>query len=441
MHAMRALPFARRWSAVIGLRVGPRCGVLTERFGKSSSFRGSRGAKSSVGLGWIGVFLLVAGCQTSGASEAPQVPEAPATPLRLKAVQVQMLPWPRVVRVQGSLLADEHAVVGAKVAGRVKQVKVDLGDPVRQGDLLVVLDTEDLDLRVKQAEAQLEQARAELGLKPGEDEQHLDRRRVPAVLQEEAVRNEAKANLDRAISLAQQAAISKEELQQRQAAFEVAEARCRSAMNDVEEQLALIGVRRAELALAQQNREDADVRAPFSGVIQQRHVAPGTYLAVGQPVVSLVRIDPLRFRGGVPEREAMQVRLDQEVTIKVEGQAAPIHARVSRMAPALEAASRALLVEADVPNPGGRLQVGLFAEAQIVVDPHARTLAVPASAVVEFAGVEKVWRIRRGEAAEQIVLTGRREANRVEILRGLSAGDVVAADARSCRAGPVQIEN
>jgi len=388
----------------------------------------------------LALALLLAstsGCHSNIASEAKSQEPASADPVRLKVAKAESCVWPHVVRVQGSLLADEHAVVGAKVAGRVEHVNVDFGSPVRQGDLLVILDTEDLDLKIKQAEAQLEQARANIGLKPGEDEQQLDRRRAPTVLQEEALRNEAKANLDRALSLAEHGAITKEELQQREAAFEVAEAKVRSALNNVEEQLALIGVRGAELALARQNREDADTRAPFDGVVQQRHVAPGSYLQVGQPVVSLVRTDPLRFRAGVPEREATRIRANQEIRLKVEGNPDAIVAKVTRISPALELSNRALIVEADVPNPQSQLRAGLFAEAEIVVDLQARTLAVPAGAVNEFAGVEKVWLVRDGKAAEEIVLTGRRTESRVEILRGLKEGDVVAADARQGKAGPV----
>lgn len=384
--------------------------------------------------------VVVTGCSQTGAMEAKPAETSPSEAVRLKVVKATLRDWPRVVRVQGSLLADEHAVVGAKIAGRVKAVNVDLGSVVRQGDQLIVLDTEDLDLKIKQAEAQLEQARAKLGLNPGDEEQKLDRQKVPAVVQEEALRNEAKANLGRALSLTEQGAVSKEQLQERQAQFEVAEARLHSALNDIEQQLALIGVRRTELALARQTREDADIRAPFDGVVQQRHVAPGTYLQVGIPVVSLVRTNPLRFRVGVPEREAVQVRLEQLVRIKVEGQADWLQSRVTRISPALDMSNRALTVEVDVPNPDARLQVGLFAEGEIVVDPHARTLTVPASAVNEFAGVEKVWLVRDATASPQVVMTGRRTDEWIEILSGLEDGDSVAATFDDGRAGPVVAE-
>jgi len=389
-------------------------------------------------LAGIALAVCFGACGCRPAQIAAPV-EAASAPLVLETVTVQAQNWPQTVRVQGNLMADEHSVVGAKIAGRVKELKVDIGSVVHQGDVLVTLDAEELDLRVAQTLAQLEQARAKLGLKPGQPEDKLDRERVPMVIQEAATRDEARSNLNRAKTLFAQRAISEEELQQRQAVFEVAEARWISALNQVDEQVATIGVRRAEVDLARQLQTDAVVRAPFEGIVEERLAAPGTYLQLGQAVVRLVRTHPLRFHGGVPEREAMLVKVEQAVELRIERQPTPVLARVSRLSPAMEMSNRSLTIEADVPNPNFALRVGLFAEGSIIVDPDAKTLALPRAAVTEFAGVEKVWRIRKGEAAEQIVQTGRRRGDLIEILDGVTAGDVVARDAKQARAGPVTV--
>lgn len=387
------------------------------------------------------VALVSSGCQT-GISSEPQGPPAAenAAPLRVALTRAELQPWPWVVRVQGSLMGDERAVIGAKVAGRIREVAVDMGSVVQAGDLLATLETEEFDLRVQQAAAELEQARVNLGLQPGENEAQLDRAATPAVMQEKALLSQARANLARAQSLAPQRIITAEELGQRQAEVEVAEAKCRSALNAVEEQLALIGVRRTELALAKQARIDAEIRAPFAGLVQQRHVAPGTYVQIGQPVATVVRTDPLRFHAGVPERQATQLRAKQTARVRIEGDAEPLAGTVTRISPALEMSNRALQIEIDVPNPGHRLRVGLFAEAEIVVDPAAQALTIPAAAVREFAGVEKVWVVRDGQAAEQAIVTGRRAAERVEVLRGLDTGDQIVSRAEQGRAGPVVAE-
>ena len=183
----------------------------------------------------------------------------------------------------------------------------------------------------------------------------------------------------------------------------------------------------------------------------QRYVAPGAYVQVGQPVVALVKVNPWRFRASVPEREAAAVRLGQRVSIRIEGEAGTLDAVIARISPSVEMSNRALTVEAvqqtaaesasqtqsGVPAP--QLRRGLFAEADIHVDPQARTRAVPRAAVREFAGVEKVWRVTDGEAAEQKVETGRENDAFAEILGGLSVGDVVVVEGIPKQAGPVEV--
>jgi RND family efflux transporter MFP subunit len=391
---------------------------------------------------FLPVTVAVVGCHASASSQPVKAGAAkPVETPRVEVVPAEPHPWPLAVRVQGNLVGDEHAVIGAKAAGRIKLVSIDMGSQVKQGDVLATLETEEFDLKVQEAEAQLDQARVALGLKRGESEDRVDRSRVPAVMQEEALRNQARANLQRAKSLAPASIVTAEELEQRQAELEVAEAKVRSALTDVEEQLALVGVRKAALALARQQRIDAEVRAPFTGVVQQRHVAPGTYVQIGQPIVSLVRTDPLRFRAGVPERQAAQLRERQPATIRVEGLTTALTGQVSRISPALDTSNRSLTTEIDLPNSDARLRIGLFAEAEIVVEPDAQALAVPIGAVREFAGVEKVWVVKDGQASERVVMTGRRDADHVEVLRGLVAGEEVVRSAEHGQAGPVMVQS
>ncbi|MCR4413319.1 MAG: efflux RND transporter periplasmic adaptor subunit [Thermoguttaceae bacterium] len=395
----------------------PRTDSLHGRFGMVGA-----------GLSLLALGLAaLSGCQHNEVAGETRTEAPLAVPAGTQLHTVALRPWPRVVVVQGSLLGDERVVVGAKVAGRVKEVRVDLGSIVQPGDELVRLETEDFDLRAQQAEAQLEQVRAQLGLRPGDSETTLDRTKVPSVLQEAAVRDEAKANLDRATELARKEVISAEELLEREAAFQVAQSRYSKALYEVDGQLALLAVRRAELALARQAQADAVIRAPFKGIVEQRHTAPGAYLQVGNPVVSLVRTDPLRFHGGVPEREALLVRAGQRVRIRVEGHPTVIETDVDRLSPSLDLANRALAVQADVPNRDLLLRAGLFAQAEVVVDPDAKTLAVPAEAVTEFAGVEKVWVVRDGQLEARRVETGRRSGDWVEIRGNLAAGETIVA--------------
>jgi RND family efflux transporter MFP subunit len=157
----------------------------------------------------------------------------------------------------------------------------------------------------------------------------------------------------------------------------------------------------------------------------------------GDPVATVLRCDKLRFVGSVPEKDAHWIALGQKVRLQIRNENEPREAEVSRFQPQIDPMSRALIFEADVPNKGCPLRPGLFAEAEVIVDPDAETLVVPESAVFEFAGIEKVWRVTGGEAHEVAVETGGRRAGEVAIRSGLAAGEQVVVDATTGRNGKV----
>jgi RND family efflux transporter MFP subunit len=223
------------------------------------------------------------------------------------------------------------------------------------------------------------------------------------------------------------------------AAEQVAEARYTSAYNGVLEKIAQIRVRSAELSLAKQRLVDAVILAPFEGFVHQRHVAKGSYVQIGDPIVTLVRTSTLRFQGTLPERHALRLAVGQEVRLSIESVPEPRIARITRLSPVIAEQSRSLMFEAAVDNADGSLQTGLFAEAEVIVDPQAQAIAIPPAAIVEFAGAEKVWKVVDGMAQEQIVETARRGDTLVEIVSGLAVGDVIlhrAAEGKVARIEP-----
>jgi RND family efflux transporter MFP subunit len=151
----------------------------------------------------------------------------------------------------------------------------------------------------------------------------------------------------------------------------------------------------------------------------------GEYLAAGAPVVTLVRLHPLRLRLALPEREAVSVRRGQGVQVTVEGDPGVHPGVVARLAPAYVEQSRTLLIEAEVPNPQGALRPGSFAKAEVVLSQDDRVVAVPAAAIVTFAGVEKVLTVKDGKSEERRVTTGRPLGDLVEIVAGLRPGEPV----------------
>jgi RND family efflux transporter MFP subunit len=380
---------------------------------------------------------LATGC--GGAPEAAAPAAKPELPVLQAAVlNVAASPWPEVVKTQGSLIADEIAVVGAKVAGRVSEVNVDLGDVIVAGAPLAQLDQAEFQLNITLAEAQRTQARAALGLSPSDPVSQLKPENAPPVREAKAVWDEVRARIQRLQPLAERNAVTRDELELAISEEGVAAARYSAAINGVREKIALIGVREAELAVAQQALADTLVIAPFEGMIRQRHVTRGSYVQVGQPIVTLVRTSTLRFQGTVPERHAYRLSIGQQVVLRIEAIREPRTAKITRISPGVDVMNRSLVFEAEIENSGGALRAGMFAEAEVVIDPEAMALAIPRSAVSEFAGVEKVWLVEGGVSKEVPIETARRTAEAVEVVGGLELGAQILGDASSGKVARIE---
>jgi RND family efflux transporter MFP subunit len=345
---------------------------------------------------------------------------AKSTPVRVAVAMEERAAG--VVVAAGTLAAEEQVVLGMKVAGRLAEISVDLGTRVNAGDVVARLDPTDFRLRVQQAEAALQQARARLGLPVDGGSDRVDPEKTPLVRQARAMLDEALLTRDRRIKLWEQQLIARADLDAAEAAAKVAEGRYHDAVEEVGNRQGILAERRTELELARQQLTDTVLRAPIAGAMSARQAAVGEFLNAGAPVATLVRFHPLRLRLAVPEREAAAIRQGQRVRLTLENDPTVYEGHVARLAPAISEQNRSLLIEAEIPNEQGRLRPGAFARGEIVVQPDRRLVTVPAEALVTFAGVEKVLVVEGGRVAEKRVTVGRRTGDRVEVLAGLSAG-------------------
>jgi RND family efflux transporter MFP subunit len=180
--------------------------------------------------------------------------------------------------------------------------------------------------------------------------------------------------------------------------------------------------------IARQQLQDTVLRSPLDGAVSERQVTTGEYRAPGTPIFTVVRTRPLRLQLSVPEREVADLRPGLAVQVRVEGDSTTHDGRLERIGAAIDETNRTLPVEAMVPNSANALRPGQFATADIIISDADRALVVPQDAIVAFAGVQKVLTVRDGRAHEQRIRTGRREDGHVEVLEGVSAGDVVIRD-------------
>jgi len=355
-------------------------------------------------------------------------------PRQVKTTSVAETPFGETVTANGTLAAFDQTTVSVKVPGRVRTISVDLGSVVRRGQVIAQVDPQDYQLRVQQAEAALAQARARLGLSPEGNDDRIDPEKTSTVRQARAVYDEARFNRDRAARLVEQGVIAKAEFDSANAAFKVAEGRYQDAYEEVRNRQGILAQRKSELDLARQQLKDTSVVAPLDGIVQEKVASVGEYMAAGAPVVSIVRMDPLRLRAEIPERESRTVHTGQDVRVTVEGDTNVYLGKIMRLSPVIAEQNRMLVVEADVRN-NGTLRPGSFAHAEIVTNDAKMAVTVPNNAIVTFAGIDKVILVQNGKALERPITTGRRGGEFTEIVAGVNVGDKVIVDPGNLQSG------
>jgi multidrug efflux pump subunit AcrA (membrane-fusion protein) len=385
----------------------------------------------------VGAFLASCGGSKANVRKEDPATSQPAVVEVTTAAAIKR-DLPRFFEATGSLAGDEQTDVAPQTSGKVVAVGVDIGSPVKRGQMLVRLDDSELKLRVDQATAQVEQAKAavrqaeeKIGLRSG---QAFDPNRVAEVAAAKVAYELAEKNFRRAEKLIESGDVSRSFYDQQRAQrdqlkeqYDVALAQARQNYAAVEVARTNVANTQAQLALARQNLSYAVIPAPMDGFVIERTADLGEYVSPQQKVVTIVRTNPLRIRIDIPEQAIPEVRVGQSVSITTSAWPDKNFAgRVARIAPNVSATSRTLTVEAEIENGSGALKPGQFATVRILQERSEPAVLVPARAVVTEAGVSRVFVIKNGHAEQRLVQMGQTEGDLVEIKSGVGADELVA---------------
>jgi RND family efflux transporter MFP subunit len=367
------------------------------------------------------VFFLAA-CSPKDSKSSSKSNEAP--PRKVVVGRVEIVPLEQTITALGSLVPIDQATLSAKVPGRIRKFVVDVGSTVQSGDLLAELEREDYVLKLRQAEALLAQARARLGLDPKGESEEVVPEKTSLVKQAGALLEESTKNKGRLTNLSKDGIISQAEVEVAVAGHEVALNKYQDALEEVRNRIALLSQRKAEYLIAEQELKDTRILAPFAGMIQDRKANLGEYLQEASPILSLVRMNPLRVRAEVSEREAFLLKPGLLMRLHTSGVSNHYTATISRISPALDLQTRMLTLEADVANTG-ELRPGYFVNLEIVTSTNLPAMVVPKEALVVFAGIEKIFVVEHGVAVERRVTSGRKSGNWIEVSGPIKTGNVV----------------
>ena len=301
----------------------------------------------------------------------------------------------------------------AKVAGYVQSISVDVGDRVKEGQVLAVLDAPELKNELQKDVAAVQASREEVNRAQASYEQtHLASGRLETVAQQHPK------------------LVAEQEVDDAKAKDQNATGALAAARQHVDEAT-------AELNKTQSLLNYADITAPFDGVITHRYADPGALIQAGtsssqtMPVVDLEEESRLRLVFPVPESAVAKIRVGQKVRVFVSALQKSFDATVSRFSDKVDRETRTMRTEADIDNHDGIFKPGMYADATIVVQQQDNALSVPVEAV-SMAGKPSVLRVdRKGIVQSRSVTVGLTTANHCEISQGLAPGDLVVVGSRA----------
>jgi RND family efflux transporter MFP subunit len=376
-------------------------------------------------LSFLGSTLPFASCSSDAAKGGPDLVAAPT----VAAAKVRRVDLTRALAVTAEFRPYQEIDVHAKVAGYVKRIYVDVGDRVKEGQLIAILEIPELQDEVQTAEASVSKSQEEI-------------RRAQADLERAQSAHEV-AHLAYSrladVSKTRPGLVAQQEIDDALGRDRVAEAQVATAK-------ASLSAAEQQLRVTQADREKvrtlfayAQIKAPFAGVITKRYADTGSMIQTGissqtqsMPLVTLAQENLLRLVIPVPESAVSKIRLGASVEVSVSALGKKFQGKVARFADQVDMATRTMHTEVDVSNPTGELVPGMYASASLVLNDEQNTLAVPVQALTRIEDRVSVLLInKQNKLEERSVQTGIETPDQVEILSGLNEGDLVVIGNRS----------
>jgi RND family efflux transporter MFP subunit len=301
--------------------------------------------------------------------------------------------------VVGNLIGLQTVDVAPRVQGRLISMSVEMGDPVRRGQVIAKVEDREIAEQVRQAEASMEVSKA-------------------TIRQREADLKVAELNFDRSKNLFSRQLLAKQ-------ALDDAESRYLAALAQLDLAKAQQAQNEARLQELRFNLQNTIVTSPVDGFIGRRNVDPGAMVNTNTAVASVVDISRLKLVVNVVEKDLRMVTAGDVGVVEVDAYPGEkFNGRIARVAPVLDPATRTASIEIEIPNPGHRLKPGMYARISLTVEERKNVLVAPKTAVIDFESKRGVWMPTEDKRAKFApVELGIEGTDTIEIVSGLKEGD------------------
>ncbi len=332
-------------------------------------------------------------------------------PMTVELATVAHADMAEQVTVVGNLIGAATVDAVPKAQGRLEEVFVKLGDPVRRGQPVAKLEDREIAEQVKQAEATYNVSQA-------------------TIRQREADLRLAQTNLDRSKSLYDRELLPRSTMDDTDARYQAAQAQLDLARAQMDQAKARLDELRINLS-------NTVITSPVDGFVGKRTLDAGASVGVNTSFMSVVDIRTVRLVANVIEKDLRRISAGTDTAVEVDAfPGETFHGRVARIAPILDPATRTAQVEIEIPNPSFRLKPGMYARVKFTVERHDKAVVVPTLALVDASGKTGVFIPNDGLATFQPVTLGIQQQELTEVVAGLEPGQkIVSTGAAALRDG------
>lgn len=331
--------------------------------------------------------------------------------MRVQRVVVSAVSWPVEREIVGTVQARTTSVLAAKIMAYVREIHVQTGDSFSAGQVLVTLDSKDLDSAVRQAEAARREAES-----TGAEIQS-------AIAAAKAQLELAQVTFRRMQDLFEKKSISNQEFDEAQAKLRLAQSNFDQAVSRQAQLKAKLEAAAEAIQSANILRSYTTIAAPFAGIVTERKVEPGNLVTPGAPLLVIEQAGAYRLEVPVEESLALKLRRGQMVTVSLEALGRELPVAISEIVPSVDAASRSVTVKINLPSLTG-LRSGMSGRVKFSFESET-VLAIPASAVRRLGSLETVFVVEQGVARSRLVTTGEARQGMVRVLTGLKPSEAV----------------
>ncbi|MFD2369496.1 efflux RND transporter periplasmic adaptor subunit [Brevibacillus sp. GCM10020057] len=386
------------------------------------------------------VLAVVAGCSSNpGGANRRNSQAARAVPVEVqKAMKEEFAVQ---MTLSGRLEAIQQVDVPSKATGRIQQVLVKVGEQVKSGQPIAILDGQELQIQMQKAQASLMSAKARYAEATQGTEAEVLAQTANSLIDLQNKANAAKVDLERAEKLFQEGAISTSEVEKARLALVSAQTNLENQIQKAQQEkkgptqasvdsaAAALKQSEADYALAQLNVANLTIKSPISGVIGSLSATIGENVSNNAVVAQVVNYSTLKVTAKASEGQVSQFQPGQSVTVKVPSANLTVNGKITSVSPIADS-SKSYPIEIEVPNPDLRAKAGMVASIEVKGSPH-QAIIVPREAVITKAQSSYVF-VVDGEKAKQVtVTTGESDGTKIEVLTGLQGGESVVVQGQN----------